>query len=165
MDRLSGAVYYDVAEFSTGARREIEELTKLQAEMTKRVGFVKGMIDGFEKEKENLKKRAMELTEQADVVTNWLRVNEPERLVAMINGDEIEKAFETVEPEWEPVLDCLASDKAIEDTIYAMDKAIEMGVVSFEAYIKQVRVLAREQFYRRALLVKLRGTSILNWTH
>ena len=83
----------------------------------------------------------------------------------MISGDEIEKAFETVEPEWEPVLDCLASDKAIEDTIYAMDKAIEMGVVSFEAYIKQVRILAREQFYHRALLVKLRGYSILNWTH
>ncbi|PON54404.1 Ubiquitin-fold modifier-conjugating enzyme [Parasponia andersonii] len=165
MDRLAGVVYYDVAKFGVGARREIAELTKLQAEMAKRVEFVEKMVGGFEREKEDLKKRAMELAEQADVVANWLRFSDRERVVAVIEGDEIEKAFETAEAEWEPVLDCLAGDRASEDTIYALDKAVEVGVVTFEAYMKQVRVLAREQFSHRALLVKLRGSSILNWTH
>ncbi|XP_062085079.1 protein ELC isoform X2 [Humulus lupulus] len=166
LDRLAGAAYYDVAKFKARAKREIEELRKLRAEMTKRVEFGERMVGALEREKEDLKNRATEFAEQADVVTNWLRFNDREELVAAITGDEIEKAFESVEPEHsDSVLEYLACDKAIEDTIYAMDKAIEMGVVSFESYVKQIRSLAREQFYKRALLVKFRGSNVLQWTN
>ncbi|XP_030500864.2 protein ELC-like [Cannabis sativa] len=159
LDRLAGAAYYDVANFKAGAQREIEELRKLRAEMRKRVEFGERVIGGLETEKEELKNRGSEMAEQADVVRNWLRFNDREELVAAIGGDEIEKAFEIVE--CESVLECLAGDTAIEDTIYAMDKGIEMGLMSFESYVKQIRSLAREQFYKRAFLLKFRDSNVL----
>lgn len=158
-----GSIHYDVAAFTAGAERENRALAKLRAEMAERAGVAEGVITrGLEEEKEMLRGKVRELTEQADVVMSWLRVNRH----VTIGDDQIEKAFEGVEADSEAVLECLAADRGVEDVIYALDKAVEEGVVSFEGYIRQVRALAREQFYHRAMLEKLRGsTSLLHWSY
>lgn len=48
---------------------------------------------------------------------------------------------------WSQEIDGLAADEATKDMIYALDKALEQGVI---------RILAREQFFHRDLLVKLK---------
>lgn len=156
-----GSIHYDVAAFTAGAERENRALAKLRAEMAERASVAEGVITrGLEEEKEMLRGKVRELTEQADVVMSWLRVNRH----VTIGDDQIEKAFEGVEADSEEVLECLAADRGVEDVIYALDKAVEEGVVSLEGYIRQVRALAREQFYHRAMLEKLRGsTSLLHW--
>ncbi|KAL5561808.1 hypothetical protein UlMin_031555 [Ulmus minor] len=161
LDRLAGTIHYDIKVMNAEAENDIEELSKLQAKTAERVDFVEGLICGLDQEKRNLKGRVMKLTDDADVLMNWLRFNGREAVNSTME-DEIEDAFE-MEGDSKLVLECLAGEKAIDDVIYALDKAVEGGVVGFESYIKQVRTLAREQFYHRAMLVKLRGSNILNW--
>lgn len=163
-----GSVHYDVASFTAAAEKERLALAELRAEMVERVNVVERVIvGGLEEEKKRLKMKVLELTEQADVVMNWLKVNYDVVNIGVGDEGNIEKAFEGVDDgggDSEKLLDCLAADRGVEDVIYALDKAVEEGVVSLEVYIKQVRALAREQFYHRAMLVKLRGSAtILHW--
>lgn len=44
---------------------------------------------------------------------------------------------------------------AVEDTIFALDKAVENETITVEAFVKSVRKLAREQFEARALVNKI----------
>lgn len=159
LDRLAGSLRYDLGTLKAKTAEEIERLSQFQEEMAKRVDSTRRIIYGLECEKVSLKGRVSELVEEADVVLNWLKVNDREIWIAKI-GDEIENAFEAAGDDSDAVLDCLAADKATEDLIYALDKAVEQEVVSFGVYIRQVRVLAREQFCHRAMLLKLRDSPL-----
>lgn len=161
LDRLSGMVHYDIMALLAKTEEETEGLCKLQIEMVKRDDITTGMINGLEHERKNLKDRVAKLMKQADVLMNWLRVNDAKSVVTMAE-DEMEDAFEAIDEESKLVIDCLAADRAIEDLVYVLDKAVEQRVVSIDAYVKQVRTLARDQFSHRALLVKLRGPNILH---
>lgn len=120
--------------------------------MTKRVDITRNMIVGLEHEKMMLKRRGKEMEEQRDVLMNWLRVYNRKF------DDEGGDGFECVDEASKVVLDCLAKDMALEDLMYALDKAIEQGVVPSGTYIRQVRAMAREQFFHRAMVQKLKGT-------
>lgn len=159
LDRLAGSLYYDMATLTAEAEEQTEQLSKMQAEMVSRAEIANGMVSELEREKLMLTERVKELAVEADVVMNWLRVHDREAWSAA-TGDEVENAFEITHGDGgvgdsKTVVDCLAADKATEDLMYALDEAVERGVVSFQAYIRQVRVLAREQFYHRAILTKL----------
>ncbi|KAF8401777.1 hypothetical protein HHK36_012723 [Tetracentron sinense] len=160
LDRLTAALHYDMVALQAKAGEEIEELSILQSELVERSDITTSMLLGLEHERTNLKQRVTDLTEETDMLMNWLRVHDP-KFVISATGDEAEKAFEAADEESGQVLDCLAADRAIEDLVYALDKAIEDGVMTFEEYIKQVRKLAREQFFHRVKLVKLRSSDIL----
>ncbi|XP_057460723.1 protein ELC-like [Actinidia eriantha] len=160
LDRLSCMLHYDVAALRAKTEEEIEGLSVLQVEMVKRVDIATSMMIGLEHEKLNLNRRAMDLRDEADVLMNWLRVHDTKS-----RGEEIEddNAYEVVDEESSVVLDCLAADMSLEDLIYALDKAVERGVVDFDVYISQVRKLAREQFVHRALVVKFKGSEMVAW--
>lgn len=49
----------------------------------------------------------------------------------------------------------VAADKAIDDTYYVLDKALENDRMDLQAYMKHTRALAREQFSKRALVTKI----------
>lgn len=151
MDRLLCALHYDVIALRTKTEDEIEELSVLQAEMVKRVDITSSMIIALEGEKMDLKNKVVEVTEEADVLMNWVRIHDHKGT----SDYSVEDVFEAADEESEVILECLAADRAIEDVMYAMDKAVEEGVVTFEMYIRQVRILARDQFYHRARLVNL----------
>ncbi|KAK9280912.1 hypothetical protein L1049_003803 [Liquidambar formosana] len=164
IDRLAGRLHYDMLFLQAKTEEEIEELSALQVEVVKRVDIATSMIIGLQHERTNLKRRVNVLAGEADVLMNWLRVHDPKSVVA-VAADELEDAFEADDEESKSVLDLLAADGAMDDLIYALDKAVEEGVLSFELYIRQVRILAREQFFSRAKLVKLKGSNILHWPY
>ncbi|KAJ4727389.1 protein ELC-like [Melia azedarach] len=149
VDRLSGMLHYDVAAFQAKTSEEIEELSVVQDEMKERAGVIRNIGSELEHERKRLKERATELAEKADVLMNWLKVNNDPKAIGVILGDEIEEAFEATDEKSKVMLYGLAADEAIEDAIYALDKALVQGVVSFDIYIRQVRILAREQFFCR----------------
>ncbi|XP_030549211.1 protein ELC-like [Rhodamnia argentea] len=152
LDRLAGMLHYDTMALRSEADEEIEELLALQREMDRRVAIVTGIVQGLERERRELRDRAGRLAEEADVLINWLKVHDPKRAAA--TGDEgIDDVFEGADEESKSTLHCLAADKCIEDTIYALDEAVAEGVVNVEAYVRQVRNLAREQFHHRAVVV------------
>jgi len=54
------------------------------------------------------------------------------------------------------LLDLVAHDLAIEDTFYSLTKALDRERIDPTSYLKVVRSLAREQFFKKALAVKIR---------
>ncbi|XP_022727873.1 protein ELC-like [Durio zibethinus] len=155
LDRLVGILHYDMVALRTSTFEEIEELSLLQEELKSRDRFTRSMISEMERERSNLRERSNNWAEETDRLVNWLRVNDRRPIMALDAGDvEIEDAFE-IDEKSRMRLECTAADLAIEDVLYKLDKALEQEALSFDSYIKQVRSLAREQFFHRASEMKL----------
>ncbi|KAI5449392.1 suppressor protein stp22 of temperature-sensitive alpha-factor receptor and arginine permease [Naganishia albida] len=53
------------------------------------------------------------------------------------------------------LIDLVAEDNAIEDTIYHLARALDAERIDLDRFLKQIRVLAREQYQKRALIEKI----------
>lgn len=53
------------------------------------------------------------------------------------------------------LIELVAEDNAIEDTLYHLGRALNSEVLDLDRFLKQTRFLAREQFMRRALAQKI----------
>ncbi|SPO24615.1 related to Tumor susceptibility gene 101 protein [Ustilago trichophora] len=53
------------------------------------------------------------------------------------------------------LVDLVAEDNAIEDTLYHLGRALNAERIDLDRFLKQTRMLAREQFMRRALAMKI----------
>ncbi|KAK4357443.1 hypothetical protein RND71_023053 [Anisodus tanguticus] len=157
VDRLSCTLHYDTMELLTKTHEEVEELSSIREQMVRRGIFAEFTVDEHENERTELKERVKILTDEADKLSSWLRVNDQ----SSFSEHQIEDAFEATDENSKLLLDCLAADRATEDLIYSLDKVVEQGVVPLGTYLKQVRLLARDQFFGRAKLVKM-GIS-LQW--
>lgn len=157
LDHLAGALHYDMIALQARVEEDIEGLSILQKKLDERDDITTTMILGLDHERMSLKQKVRKMEEEADMLQNWLRVHDFNS-VGVTARKEMEEAFEAADKESELLLDCFAEDLAIEDLVYALDKALEEGVLTFGKYIKQVRTLAREQFYPRAKWVKLRSS-------
>ncbi|XP_030456630.1 protein ELC-like [Syzygium oleosum] len=153
LDRLAGMLHYSTVALRSETDEEIKELLALQEEMDQRVAIVTTIVQGLERERWELRDRVVGLAEEADVLINWLKVHDTKRAAAT-GDDNVDDLFEGVDEESKSRVQCLAAEMSIEDTIYALDKAVDEGAVSCETYIRQVRNLAREQFFHRAMVVK-----------
>ncbi|KAG8389280.1 hypothetical protein BUALT_Bualt02G0212500 [Buddleja alternifolia] len=148
MDRVACMLYYDVAAIRAKSEEEIENLTTIQIELQKRTDSVNNLILDLDQERRSLKGRVNELCDESDKVLNWLKVYDKGSVW-------IDDVFETLDRKSEIIMECLAADYAMEDLMYVLDKAFKEGVVSFEVYMKKVRILAREQFLHRATVVEI----------
>ncbi|WFD39768.1 suppressor protein stp22 of temperature-sensitive alpha-factor receptor and arginine permease [Malassezia japonica] len=75
------------------------------------------------------------------------------------NVDEMFAATNLVENQ---LVQLVAEDHAIEDTLYQLGRALHAEQLSLDRFIKQTRMLSREQFLRRALAKKI--VHSLGWT-
>ncbi|MCD7467966.1 hypothetical protein HAX54_005683 [Datura stramonium] len=157
VDRLSCTLHYDMMELLSKTHEEVEELSSLREQMVRRAIVAEFSVDEHENERTELKERVKVLTDEADKLSSWLRVKDQDSFSA----HKIEDAFEATDDNSKALLDRLAADRATEDLMYSLDKAVEQGVVPLCTYIKQVRLLAKEQFFGRAELEKM-GIS-LRW--
>ncbi|XP_055811817.1 protein ELC-like [Solanum dulcamara] len=157
VDRLSCTLHYDMTELLSKTHEEVVELSSLREQMVRRAIVAEFSVDENENERTELKERVKILTDEVDKLSNWLKVNDQDSF----SGHEIEDAFEATDENSKTLLDCLAADRATEDLMYSLDKAVEQGVIPFGTYIKQVRLLAKEQYFGRAKLEKM-GIS-LQW--
>jgi hypothetical protein len=53
------------------------------------------------------------------------------------------------------LINLVAEDNAIEDTIYHLHRALNTGRIDLERFLRTTRVLAEEQFMKRALIEKI----------
>lgn len=144
LDRLATSLHYDVITIMERSEEEIENLWKLQSEVKQRSESVKTIITELEIERDTLKERVSKLKDDTDVLEPWVETNY-DRLMKSTSMDVgIEEMFEI-----ESAVEGLAGDDAIEDVLSVLEKAVERRELEIGSYLRQVRVLAREQFFCR----------------
>lgn len=117
---------------------------------------LKEMLD----EKEGLEQQLQMVLMNSDVLEGWLRQNEGKTKGGLDGGVDVDDAFECVDMLSKQMLDCTASDLAIEDVVYSLDKAVQDGAIPFDQYLRTVRLLSREQFFHRATAAKVRSVQM-----
>ena len=55
------------------------------------------------------------------------------------------------------MLDLIAEDRALEDTMYHLGRALYNGRLDLDKSLRVIRELAREQFFKRALAKKIQA--------
>ncbi|RVW76069.1 Protein ELC-like [Vitis vinifera] len=134
VNKLVESLHADVGVLRKTSEAEVEGMFGAQGVLRQREEQLSRGVKELHDEKEGLEQQLQMVLMNADVLEAWLRENE--------------------------MLDCTSSDLAIEDTIYALDKAVQEGSISFDQYLKNVRLLSREQFFHRAMCAKLRAAQM-----
>jgi len=91
-----------------------------------------------------------QLSDKLQGVTSWLEVNE--NAESQPNLDDL---TDPKDPLSKQLLYLVAEDATIEDMLYYLDKALSVGYIDTETYMKHVRLLCREQFFHRATIKKV----------
>jgi len=146
-----------------------EKLTVVQTETTREVeaamlendnlnGELKSLFD-----KKNLlldtKRKTEELIKQTDNknsdMENWIQTNNknPEE----INIDQLTEPEDDIQRQ---ILHLEAEDFTIEDTLYFLEKALQRGTIDVNIYLKNVRNLSSDQFFKRALIRKIKESGL-----
>ncbi|KAF8691849.1 hypothetical protein HU200_040253 [Digitaria exilis] len=148
--KLVDMAYADAAALRTAREAEVDALFAVQAELRHRGEVVAQGVRKMGEEKEALERRLQDVMMATDVVEAWVMENNRRG-----STQATEDAVEPADVLSRQMIDCTAADLALEDTIYALDKAIQEGSVSFDGYLRSVRALSREQFFHRALSAKV----------
>jgi ESCRT-I complex subunit TSG101 len=122
----------------------------LQALLGERAGQLQKGVRELVQEKEGLENQLQLILTNTDVLESWLKAND--KGLTQVDIDDV---FEPADALSKQLLECNAADFSIEDILYSLDKAAQEGAIPVDAYLKQVRVLSREQFVFRATSIKI----------
>ncbi|TVU49227.1 hypothetical protein EJB05_00525, partial [Eragrostis curvula] len=148
--KLVDMAYADVAALRPAREAEVDALFAVQAELRHRGDVVADGVRRMGEEKESLERRLQDVMMATDVLESWVMENNR-------RGDAhaVDDAIQPADVLSRQMIECTAADLALEDTVYALDKAVQEGSVPFDGYLRSVRALAREQFFHRALSAKV----------
>ena len=136
----------------------MEGMFSAQAVLRQREEQLNKGLKEMQDEKEGLEQQLQMVLMNTDVLEAWLRDNEGK--IRSLESVDIDDAFECVDSLSKQMLDCTAGDLAVEDAIYALDKAVQEGAIPFDQYLRNVRLLSREQFFHRATATKVRASQM-----
>eukprot|EP01083_Nonionella_stella_P079460 218062_1 len=128
---------------------ELSGLFDTTLKLKESAASLKTQIEELRTEKERLQRRSEELDSKTGSLSKWL---EEQESVDEIDVNTVVRAADT----WsEQLLGQVSQDQAIEDTLHALDVSFSDEQIPLPTYIKQIRKMAREQFFIRALTRKI----------
>ncbi|KAF3791288.1 ELC-like protein [Nymphaea thermarum] len=156
LKKLLEMLHSDTVALRKSREEETDSLVRAQPELKRRGRLIDEGLRQMIDEKEGLEQLLQMVLMNTDVLETWLRENgEKNKLVI-----DVDDVFEPCDPLSRQMVDCTASDLAIEDTFYSLDKAMQQGVIPFDAYMRNIRTLSREQFFHRATSAKIRAAQM-----
>ncbi|KAK6156191.1 hypothetical protein DH2020_010439 [Rehmannia glutinosa] len=150
----------DIREMRKKMEGEMEGMFGARAVLRKHDEELRIGLKEMQDEMEALEQQLQMVLMNTDILEGWLRENEGKLGSNDLNSVDADDAFELCDALSKQTLDCTASDLALEDTIYALDKAVQEGAVPFDQYIRNVRLLSREQFFHRATASKVKAVQM-----
>lgn len=156
INKLVENVHSDVLRLRKMREGEMEGMFSAQAVLRQRGEEVMNGLREMQDEKEGLEQQLQMVLMNTDVLEGWLRENEG-KLGGGLSDLNVDDAIVPVDSLSKQMLDCTASDLAIEDVVYELDKSVQDGCVPFDLYLKNIRLLSREQFFHRATAGKIRA--------
>lgn len=158
VNKIVESCHSDIGALRKRREEEMEGWFSAQAVLRQREEQLGRGVREMQDEKEGLEQQLQMVLMNTDVLEGWLRENE-EKLLNSRNVD-IDDAFQPCDVLSKQMIECTASDLAIEDVIYALDKAVQEGSIPFDQYLRNVRSLSREQFFHRATTSKVRAAQM-----
>ncbi|KFK38596.1 hypothetical protein AALP_AA3G134300 [Arabis alpina] len=158
INKLVEMVHGDLISMRRAREGEAEELLSLQGGLKRREEEINRGLKEMVEEKETLEQQLQVISMNTDILDSWVRENQG-KTKNLVDLD-VDTAFECVDTLSKQMLDCTALDLAIEDAIYSLDKSFQDGVVPFDQYLRNVRLLSREQFFHRATGSKVRAAQM-----
>ncbi|CAN1343789.1 Protein ELC-like [Linum perenne] len=151
INKIVEMTHGDISQLRKTREAEMEGIFSAQAVLRSREEEVNRGLKELQDEKEGLETQLQVVLMNSDVLEGWVRENEGKDAV------DVDGAFECVDLMSKQMLECSAADLAIEDVVYALDKAVQEGAMPFDQYLRNVRFLSREQFFHRATGTKVRA--------
>jgi ESCRT-I complex subunit TSG101 len=160
-EQLVEVVHSDITTIRKGREGEMDALFNAQAVLRHRGEELNRGLKEMIDEKEALEQQLQMVLMNGDVLESWLRDNEA-KIIRGLGGDviDVDDAFECVDALSKQMIESTAADLAIEDVVYALDKAAQEGAMPFDQYLRSVRLLSREQFFYRATAAKVRAAQM-----
>lgn len=158
INKVLDQVHGDMAAMRKAREAEMEGMFGTQAALRQRAEEIARGVREMTEEKEALEQQLQVVLMNSDVLEGWVRENEGKR--RRDSDVDVDEVFEPVDVLSRQMVDCMAADLAVEDTVYSLDKAVQDGAIPFEMYLKSVRALSREQFFHRALAAKVRAAQV-----
>ncbi|KAL4179648.1 hypothetical protein AMTRI_Chr13g121130 [Amborella trichopoda] len=158
INRLLEMLHNDAMELRKAREAEVDVLFNSQAVLREREEQLTKGLREMQDEKEALEQQLQIVLTNTDVLEAWLKENEDKKEKAGVV--DIDHVFEPIDALSKQMLECTAADLAIEDVIYSLDKAVQEGAIPFDAYLKSIRALSREQFFYRATSAKVRAAQM-----
>eukprot|EP00824_Muranothrix_gubernata_P003287 TRINITY_DN1402_c0_g1_i1.p1 TRINITY_DN1402_c0_g1~~TRINITY_DN1402_c0_g1_i1.p1 ORF type:complete len:396 (+),score=62.35 TRINITY_DN1402_c0_g1_i1:125-1312(+) len=137
------------AKFAADMRIEIDRQAELQTTLKNHAASIASSATLLKEEKEQLEDMQQVLGQKEKEIDTWLTEYTGKEDV---NPDD---AFEAVDPLSNQLIRVTAEDQALEDVVYFLNKALQNGKVDLDTYTRDVRDTTREQFFKRALSVKI----------
>ncbi|KAL1542166.1 protein ELC-like [Salvia divinorum] len=160
INKLIGDLSGDVREMRKGSEGQMEGMLVAQGVLRRRKEELRKGVKEMLDEKEALEQQLQVVLMNTDVLEGWLRDNEGKSEGDNIESVDLDEAFEPRDALSKQRLDCAASDMAMEDAVYALDKAVQEGAIPLDQYLRNVRLLSREQFFHRATASKVRAVQM-----
>ncbi|KAF2323707.1 hypothetical protein GH714_036660 [Hevea brasiliensis] len=156
INKIVETVHGDIMQLRKAREVEMEGLFSAQAALRTREEEINKGLKEMQEEKEGLEAQLQVVLMNTDVLEAWVRENDGKMKVNKGNLD-VDSVLECIDSLSKQMLDCTSTDLAIEDVVYSLDKAVQEGAVPFDQYLRNVRLLSREQFFHRATAAKVRA--------
>jgi len=125
--------------------KELEELTTTQVQLESGKQRIGEGLRELETEKKACERYLNDLMTKNEQLQEWLR--EHDTGDAAIDPDSVVVARDPLSKQ---LLENLATDQAVEDTIFTLSKAYQRKTLDTDTYLKEVRDLAEKQFFAKA---------------
>ncbi|XP_042503653.1 protein ELC-like [Macadamia integrifolia] len=158
INKLMEKLHDDSEALRKSREAEMEGLFNLQQVLRQRDEHLSKELRKFQGETEGLEQELQMILMDTDLLESWLRENEGR--VSKAKTVEVEEILEPCDALSKQMLECTASDLAIEDVVYSLDKAVQEGSIPFDQYLRNIRSLSREQFFHRAMASKVRSAQM-----
>ncbi|KAF9589168.1 hypothetical protein IFM89_019484 [Coptis chinensis] len=159
INKLVDSLHGDITMLRKNREVEMEGLISAQMVLRQREEVLAKGLREMVGEKEGLEQQLQMVLMNTDILEGWLRDNEGKMGMKTGNVD-TDEAFVPCDALSKQMLESTASDLAIEDAIYSLDKAAQEGSIPVDQYLKNIRSLSREQFFHRATAAKVRAAQM-----
>jgi len=164
---VKSMLYRKVSSFHSGWVDEVNHLHRLKHDLCRFEREIECEEGEMKQELDELQQLKTDLQTANVCLQSWLDKNSNKKPINLV---------EAVEPAtgWtKQMMESVAKDCAIDDTLYSLDRALGEDLIDFKMYFKQVRKLLRQQFFHRALAQKIKlkqkqlhqASGNLDWSH
>jgi len=148
--KLTDKTQSKLHEFNVNCTSEIDDLIAKNSQFEGKISVLQQQKQQIDKEKIILGQGIDDMTKRFEEINKWLGNNDNNDLKI-----DIDAVTEPRDPLSRQLLYLVAEDATIEDTLYYLEKALVNGDLNPEAWIKNVRSLATEQFLKRATIKRI----------